>query len=209
MFRKGLLFTTALIIAASISVAAAQPAASDGIRMRDSVARRDANEEFLCNYGALSVSHVFTSYSGDTYSKWTHVAVPITGKGKTVQTIVVKEKLARYSSLETPMVSAGVYSNTASGLPGKQIAGGSAKIFNNCTKVKVSIPPTKLLKNTRYWIEETLPKPFSATNLATWQDDPHAKQHAYTQSHIYSSVYSVSSTTAWTMRAKGPWFRVR
>ncbi|HEX4077979.1 MAG TPA: hypothetical protein VHX61_03775 [Rhizomicrobium sp.] len=209
MIKKGLLTTTALILVASVSGVAARPEATAGSRMRNIVASRDANEEFLCNYGHFNVSYVFTSSSGTTLSTWTHVAAPITGHGQTVHGIIVEEQLGRFSSYSSPEFSVGIYSNSPSGFPGKLIAGGSGKLPYKCARTEVSIPRTKLKRKTTYWIEETVPQPFSATNSAYWAIDPKTKHRAYVQSHYYHSSHSSSSTTAWRLQTAGPYFRLK
>lgn len=218
MFRCGLLVTTALVIAGSFSFLAAQSAVMAG-PVKAGVAR-DRNKEFMHTYGAgrgwpCGEKHfVVSTYdqnfsSGSSESAWTHVAVPITGHGNTVDRIVVREG---YSSEFDALFSAGIHSNTPSGVPGKLIAGGTGKARPFCGKVRVNIPPTKLSRNTIYWIEETTPGYANPSKTAVyWKVDPHRKSHAYSQAHFYHWSHSSggSYTSPWGELTEAPYFRLK
>jgi hypothetical protein len=208
MFRNGLLVTTAMVIVGSLSFLAAQSAAiarpvTDGTS-------RDVNSEFLANYGPFSVYTSAYSSSGSRHSRWRHLAVPITGRGTTVRSIVVREEAERGTC--SKLLSAGIYSNTASNLPGRQIAGGKSKLARHWQSVTIPITPTNLLNKTKYWVEETVPwnRCYYAENLAAWKVRPHARRHAYVQTHFFhsSGFESSSSTSPWTKKPSGPWLRV-
>jgi hypothetical protein len=203
MFRRGLLVTTALILAASISGAAARSAASAGSRMRDSVASRNVNDEFMCTYGQFTVYYLHDQASGASYTAWEHVAVPITGRGKTVSRIIVEQ----LRGTSRPNFSAGIYSNTPSGLPGNVIALGTAKANSKCAEVAISIAPTRLEDKKIYWIEEEAPQGGKAKIETYWAINPKAKQRAYVQEHHGSS--SSSYTSPWSEESAGPYVRVR
>jgi hypothetical protein len=211
MFKMSLLATTALLVVASVSCVTARPTITAGSQLRDSVANRDTNDEFLCTFGDYSVSYYFHSSSSDD-STWTHEAVPITGKGKVVKNIIVRE--AREKSTASPEFSAGIYSNTASGLPGRLIVGGTGQAPRTCQQVTIPIAPTKLKARTTYWIEETVPKPslnqhLSGLNEAFWATNPKSMRKAYVQSHYSTSSGNKSSTTPWMMQSGGVYGRVK
>ncbi|HLY07017.1 MAG TPA: hypothetical protein VKR31_14825 [Rhizomicrobium sp.] len=145
MFKIGLLTSTAMT-AVALLLSGVPAGAYPQTDMH--VASRDRNTRFLCTYGHLNVSQWFSG-GGISYSGWARVAVPITGHGQTVTQIgVVEAKSARtYYSVFT----AGIYSNTASGFPGKPMAVGTGSISFSCGQVTISIPATKLKRKTKYW----------------------------------------------------------
>jgi hypothetical protein len=138
------------------------------------------------------------------------VAVPITGHGQTVTRIRVieGESYERYVPFST-----GIYSNTASGFPGKPIAVGSGNAGSNCGPVTISIAPTKLKRQTTYWIEETVRQVYGYYYLFYWYADPETIRKAYVQYHTYgySSGCSCSSnyTSPWTKQTKGPYIKLK
>jgi hypothetical protein len=212
MFKKGLLITTALVLAASIYNASAQSPAHHGSRLRDAVAHRNVNDEFLCTYGALDVSIYGYSSSSGWGNGWTQVAVPINGHGETVTKIIVRESQSQFS--DTTFFT-GIYSNTASGLPGKLIAGNQATAISTCKPVEIRIAPTKLARKTRYWIKETVSGGYSASYFRHqyfWALNQNPKRKAYVQSHrkgdnSESGYYS--STTPWIPQSAGPYLKLR
>ena len=184
------------------------------------VADRDANARFLCTYGNFLVSSYYIDDSGSSYAfAWRHVAVRVTGHGQTVRRIKVVE--AQSAGTSHSAFTAGIYSNTASGFPGTEIAVGNGKIGPSCGPVTVSIPRTTLQKNQKYWIEErtSIPKNCSqhsnfCHSLAGlyWEADPNTKSKAYIQTHFrgFSAGGSSSSfTSPWTKQTKGPFFRLK
>lgn len=206
MFKMGLLTSTALTaIALVLSGAPAAAETQTGM----SVAGSDTNARFLCDYGFL-VSANSSAASCCRGSGWHHVAVPVTGHGQTVNRIEVDEKRGRRTATAT--FSAGIYSNTASGFPGKLIAGGTGKISrkNSCARVNISIPPTTLNPKTKYWIEETMHNQKRSESDFYWEPDRYAKRKAYVQYHYYSSGPSgISYTSPWTKQSQGPYFRLK
>lgn len=112
----------------------------------------------------------------------------------------------------TATFSAGIYSNKASGFPGKLIAGGTGTISrkNSCARVNISIPPTTLNRKTKYWIEETMHNQKRSGSDFYWEPDRYAKRNAYVQYHYYSSGPSgISYTSSWTKQSEGPYFRLK
>jgi hypothetical protein len=212
MFKRGLLTSTAIIFVASISAAAAQPEATAASKVRSLATGRDANGQFLCNYGALSASNQWGGSSASLYSHWQHLAVPVTGHGQTVAGITVMEAQSAFTY--SANFSAGIYSNTASGLPGRLLAGGKGKAGKQCAPVRISIPPLTLKRKTKYWVEETVPLPhWGDRNEVYWEARPHAKQEAYEQSHYYNTNSSTGShhsgTSPWAKQTIKPYFKLR
>ena len=170
------------------------------------VAPPDANDRFLCTYGAFRVSYYRDANSGSFHETWTHVAVPITGRGKTVSRIVLEEK--KNAKSHDGKFSAGIYSNTASGLPGNMIAGGAASATGRCATVEIPISPLQLQAKQTYWIVEQayqqgnhLPRDIS------WVVDPATKRKAYVQRHSSSSASRY--TSPWKEQSQGPYVRVK
>jgi hypothetical protein len=207
MFKIGLLTSTAMT-AVTLLLAGASTGAYAQTDMH--VADRDSNARFLCTYGAFNVSHSREAVSGGSYyKKWTHVAVPFTGQGQTVMTIIVKEW--RPASGHDKIFSAGIYSSNSHGKPGNLIAGGIGKAPGQCGNVVIPIIPTTLSKNTTYWLEETAD--LRERGKYEWAVDPRAKHKAYVQHHFSSSNWNSqgfhSSTTPWKKKSSGPWFRLK
>jgi hypothetical protein len=210
MFRKNLLATTALIVTASAAAAGAQPVAGADTRMRDSVASRNVNDEFLCTYGSYPVSLSREADSGGSfYISWTHVAAPIKGHGKTVNQIIVQEALTDGHSRTAREFSAGIYTDDH-GQPGKLITSGTGALSTHCANVTVKINPTKLARNKTYWVEESTSRK-NATVF--WAINPRAKYTAYVQQHYSSSYWHQqgfhSSTTPWNAQPSGTYLKVR
>jgi len=212
MFRIGLLATTALI-AASLSAVAAPASASEESRMRDSVISRDANGEFLCTYGGFKVEAESGGSSYSFGSSYMRVAVPIIGHGQTISRIGVVDSPIKYASSHDFTV--GIYSNTPSGFPGNEIAGGNTEAFRPCHRIILPIPPTVLKRKTTYWIEEIAYRvggncPHGCRNAVDWKTDPNAKHKAYVQYHYYAtSSHSSSYTSPWTLQTAGPYVWVK
>jgi hypothetical protein len=209
MFRMGLLTSTAMTAVALLLSGAPDEAYA---QTRMDVAGRDANARFLCTYGQFRVSAFTSEGSGYFVSAWVRVAVPVTGHGQTVRRIRVIE--AQGSALSNSAFSAGIYSNTPSGFPGLLIAGGKGQIGPTCGPVMISIPPTTLMPNTKYWIEETAhARDSSSSTVVNWEANPNTKHKAYVQDHRFfvSSGCSCSSsyTSPWTKQAKGPYFKLK
>lgn len=209
MFRKGLFATTALIVAASVIRVAAQSGPSAHPAMAKNDTAPDANTEFLCHYGAFPVSAHYIGSSASFSSTWTHVAVPITGRGKTVRRITVEA--APSASTSSTKFEAGIYSATASG-PGKLLSGGTGNARSSCGKVNVGISPLKLQRNTAYWVEETVHRGVSdMKNEIYWASDPKSKSKPYEQTHYGYNYFGNSSsyTSPWTEQSAGAYVRVR
>lgn len=206
MFKIGLMTSTALT--AITLVLSGAPAAAAETRTGMQVADWDANARFLCDYGGVLVS----AWSNPVSLTWTHVAVPFTGHGQTVKSIEVKEK--RGTSTVSSTFSAGIYSNSPSGFPGKLIAGGTGTISGRgtCARVKISIPRTTLKPKTKYWIEEQMSFKGSSSNFASnfsWEAGRYTKRKAYVQSHYFNGHSQSSGTTPWTKQSQGAFFRLR
>jgi hypothetical protein len=212
MFRSGLLVTTAIVIVGTLSFFAAQSAAA--ARPLNARTGRDRNNEFLCTYGDIMVSHDHFATSGPSfYLSWTHVAVPIKGRGQTVSQIIVMDALEGSASRLRNEFSAGIYSSTLHGKPGNLIAGNIGSAPTTCGKVVFPITPTTLEKNKTYWVEETADQPNRSNKKIDWAVNPKARQNAYVQHHFSSSyVHSQgfhSSTTKWEKQHSGPWFMLK
>ena len=204
MFRMGLLTSTAMT-AVALLLSGAPGGAYAQTNMH--VASRNPNTRFLCTYGQFLVSvSSNSSFDGLTY-EWTHVAVPINGHGQIVRSIKVMEERRSRNSY---YFSAGIYSNAPSGFPGKLIAGGKSKAGLNCGPVDISIPPTTLMPNTKYWIEETAS--FSGRLSFYWEADPKAKHKAYRQTFYgfcSSSGRCSSSKSPWMKQTMGPYLKLK
>ena len=184
------------------------------------VANRAANARFLCTYGNFLVSSYYADDSGSSYYyDWRHVAVPVTGHGQTVSRIKVIE--AQSASTSHSAFTVGIYSNTASGLPGNAIAVGKGKAGPSCGPVRVSIPRTTLKRNQKYWIEERTSIPKNCSQYSSfchslaglyWEADPNAKRKAYVQTYrlfFGPGGSSSSSTSPWTKQKMGPYVKLR
>jgi hypothetical protein len=218
MFRKGLLLSTAFMVVGSLAFLAVQSEAS--AQPSPAATGRDRNEEFLATYGggAFSVyaSSAQSSHSGyhRTNRHWQHVAVPITGKGQTVHSIIVKEGRASASSAA---FSAGIYSNTAGGLPGILISGGTGVATKkHPSRITIPISATTLASNTTYWIEELIPNCRNCSKKDYWKINKRSKLKAYVEDYRYTASsssggynYSYSSTTPWSVQTAGPFFKVK
>jgi hypothetical protein len=179
------------------------------------VLSHDNNSEFLQTYAGIRGSCSGMGFAvkghaskvGSTFSSslWQHVAVPITGRGKTVRRIVVED----YPQ-EAPSFTVSIHSNAPSGFPGKLIVAGTTKASRSCGKISIPISPTKLARKTKYWIEETVPFETSSA-FVVWTSAPHAAQKAYTQFHrrVRSSSSSSSYTGPWTVQTGGAYFRLK
>lgn len=186
MFRMGLLASTAMTAVALLLSGAGAAQVETGMHS----ASRDPNTRFLCTYGGFSVTDWWASWSGESHWQSTHVAVPITGHGETVSRIRVIEAPG---SPSRPDFSIGIYSDNSRGFPGNPIVVGTGKVGPSCGPVKVSIAPTKLNRNTRYWIVEGIQATLSGYRASVyWMINPNTKRRAY------SRYISDSGTT-------GPW----
>jgi hypothetical protein len=217
MFKFGLLTSTAMT-AVALLLSGAPNAAEAQTGMH--VAARDANARFLCTYGNFLVSsYYFDDSNSSYYYTWRHVAIRVTGHGQTVSRIRVIE--AQSAGTSHSAFTVGIYSNTASGLPGKAIAVGKGKIGPSCGPVKVSIPRTTLQSNQKYWIEERTSIAKNCSQYSTfcsslaglyWEANPNTKRKAYVQTnrrYISAGGSSYSSTSPWTKQTKGPYFKLR
>jgi len=212
MFKMGLLMSSAMT-AVALLVSPALHAASVRTDMR--IASRDANTTFLCTYGGFRVSSSYFSESGfGFHAQWNRVAVPVRGRGQTVSRIRVIESLATGSPNSSFTV--GIYSNTASGLPGNAIAIGLGRAGPTCGPVKVSITPTTLKRHTTYWIEESARAVSQSSVTVSWMANPDTGRKAYVQHHRYtycssraSNCSNSSYTSPWTKQGKGPYFSLR
>jgi hypothetical protein len=211
MFRKILLVTTALIVVVSLSPASAGLVCPGKVTAHNANLK-DANEEFLQNYGRFVVSGSSTGSSSFIASQWTHVAVPIAGSGKTVSKINVKEVQGAFTSFST--FSAGIYGNNASGFPGKLITGGQGNAPSQLGLVTVAVEPTRLKRNKTYWIEETVRWSYQQPTNVEWRADRKTKRRAYVQTHRWCSSgigghHSSSYTSPWRKYSVGPYVRLK
>jgi hypothetical protein len=195
------LVTTALVLVGWVAV----PAAADAPLNSH---QHDVNGEFLCNYG-FSITRFNFFSSGASSSSWTHVAVPIIGTGKTVRKILVKE--SKGLQIGSSQFTVGIYSNTASGVPGTLIAKGTQRAPDKCSWIGVSIAPTMLNQGTKYWVEETIKNFWQYSNAVLWATDPNAKESAYKQHHHFVSNFErhSSSTTGWESLSAGAYLRLK
>jgi hypothetical protein len=209
MTRNGLLITTAIIVVGTLSFFAVQSATL--ARTVTAEAARDKNREFLCTYGGIKAGDNKHAYTSSYFSSWSHVAVAIKGRGRTVHRIFVKEAPSsdHYTSFK-----AGIYSNTPSGIPGRRLAGGIGHAKENCGLVKISIPTTDLALNTTYWVEESVSlssSEYTSIHHVYWAVAPNTKKRAYIQTRHFSSYNSSlghSTTSPWIEQGSGPWVRV-
>jgi len=132
--------------------------------------------------------------------------------------------------------SAGIFSNSPSGFPGKAIASGYGRASTSCGAVTIQIAPTKLKRHTTYWVEEWVsasavragsaadrrkfrPSPYSSfSNSAKvdWFANPTTKRAAYVQRYKKSCFWSSSahkyrcssSTSPWTKQTTGPYLKL-
>ena len=220
MLKIGLLATTALIVAGSISFVAAKSAKISNDRGGDiaiaavagedgpahasdrpavfSNPGRDRNRDFLCTYG-YDVSHYRHKYSGYYAIHWQHYAVPIKGKGASVSEIAVTDS----PSVGSSKFKVGIYSN-ADGKPGTLIAGGAGKAHGSCLLTTVLIPKTFLAAGEKYWVEEDMGN-HPGLNVVSWGYNPNAKHNAYYQYYSYvSSSGAVSSHLSDWLPVSGP-----
>lgn len=213
MFRTGLLSSTAMTAVALLLFSA--PTATYAETAMHA-ASRDPNTRFLCTYGQFSVSAEWSSESGyGFHSSWRHAAVPIVGHGQTVRQLRLIEAAGNSSSYR---IRAGIYKNGSSGYPGERIVSGSAIYSNSsCGPVNVLISPTKLKRNTRYWIEESVSGLYNgSTTLMFWEANADTKRNAYVQTHRYTACSSQaitcsnsSYTSPWTKQTMGPYLKLK
>ena len=213
MFRNGLLISTAMTAVALLLSGA--PAAAYAQTDRN-LAGRDPNTRFLCTYGQFAVSAEWSSESGyGFHSSWRHLAVPIVGHGQKVHRLRLIEAAGNFSSYR---IRAGIYKNGPSGYPGERIVSGSAIYSNSsCGPVNVLISPTKLKRNTTYWIEESVSGLYNgSTTLMFWEANPDTKRSAYVQTHRYTACSSQaitcsnsSYTSPWTKQTIGPYLTLK
>ena len=135
MLRKNLLLTTAFVVATALSSAAADA------RPKTAALGRDSNNEFLQNYSCGQGQFTVSASSGELSSNhlssaWQRVAIPVVGRGTAVESIVVRNAVA--NRFVDNQFSVGIYSATASGLPGDLIAGGPASASSHCRTITVS-----------------------------------------------------------------------
>jgi|SRR5579862_3593425 len=196
MFRMGLLTSTAMTAVTLLLSGAPTQAQTDM-----HVTSRDPNSRFLCTYGGFRVYDWWASWSGESRWEWGRAAVPITGHGETVSRIRVIEAPGSSGRAD---FSIGIYSNSPSGFPGNPIAVGTGKVGETCGPVKVSITPTKLKRNTRYWIEEQVHAKYSGVGVeVAWIAHPTTKRRGY------SRFASSSSAGHWQSSSYGPYLKLR
>lgn len=222
MLERALLVTTALVLGNWFTVAHANQMIGDTVRtspkgwaaivsaksrtagrMESPLAQlnpmfdgRDANAEFLCNYGFRVSSY---SALSENSSHWTREATPIVGTDKKVHEIRVADYASKY---ERGGFRVGIYSNTASGTPGDEIAARWVKGPRTCGTQTVRIPEVLLKKGTTYWIEESTPvsRRFGKRSVS-WVMSGKGKNNDLYQYHYSchsSAVCSSGYTTPWT-----------
>jgi len=211
MFRNGLLISTAMT-AVTLLLSGTPTGASAQTDMH--VADRDANARFLCTYGKFDVSYVSSSSEGSEYLYSRRVAVPVVGRGQTVKQIIVMEGINRFGA--GFRFSAGIYSNSARGRPGKLIAGGTGSAHypsSSCQQVTISIPLTTLQPKTKYWIEENAPSGVFTDTRLYWYINPKEKKNAFAKTYLHSCTSSSvchTNKTHWTRQTgPGPWFNLK
>jgi hypothetical protein len=200
MFRNGLLATSAMVVVGTLSFLAAQSAA--GARPITPGTERDRNNEFLCTYGAFPVS---TYLNSDEFAAagWRHVAVPITGHGRSVNTITVRGERNGPDKFFI-----GLYTNQSSS-PGTLLSSGTGRANNYCDKVTISVAPVQLDRGRTYWVEEWVPWPkrWGLSRVVGWVKDPTAERKAYEQ-YFYSNSSS-HYLSPWTELSAGAYVKVR
>lgn len=215
MFKMGLLTSTAMTAVTLLCGALLDAQAQTSMHVAD----RDANGRFLCTYGQFGVSFTYRNISSSfVSSQWEEVAVPIRGRGQTVSQIIVMEAPAPH----TPRYAfaAEIYSNGANGRPGKLIAKGKGKAGPSCGPVGISISPTTLNANQKYWIEERtdhVGRTISSYVALYWEANPKAKREAFVRTHKRTCDNGCSSqsqqgssyTSPWTKQSQGPWFQLK
>jgi hypothetical protein len=227
MFRKMLFVTTALVVI-HIFPSSAQPMerllggdtrveslSYHRINHKVDSLRGNANEKFLCDYGYSVTSSEYYSNDGSSNSRfassWVHIAIPIVGKGKVVDTILVANgpKIRDTKS----GFDVGVYSNTPSGIPGNEIVGGGVKGRPGCLLRRIHIPETLLNAGTTYWLMESSPVEWQHRYTTVWNERESGTTTIMKQAHGkgWGKGYNYSSTTGWepTYSAPAPFAVVR
>lgn len=140
-----LIATTALISVAS--VVSASPLHTRGFQLSDT------NKEFLCNYGYIIHTSAVSYTSSGGRETWVRAAIPVRGRGKTVNEIIVAD--APLSAADGSAISVAIYSSGKNGPRRKLAENESVSLSQKCGRVHVPIYPTTLLeKGKRYWIVE-------------------------------------------------------
>ena len=156
------------------------------------VPRQGANRTFLCNYGYAITRDYDSQGSSTPFTSWTVAAVPIIGDGKVVKEIEVAQAGIPSSS------GYGIFSlelrenDSKTNTPGTVIAtsGLLDAGANQCVKMKVPIPPTRLTRGETYWVEEMIAK--SGVSSTLWLFDEKRPYRGISQFWycLYRSCYS-------------------
>ena len=208
MLKCGLLATTAFVVVGSLSLLASHSWAL--ARSATAGPGRNTNDEFLCAYGYFPVSDRYSASSGTHSSSWTHVAVPVVGRGQTVDRITVREGGGSFPSHSG--FSVGIYESNNAGFPGKMIARTGGTTHRKCKRISMQITPTTLEKGKTYWVEETVPFPgFSSSTEVLWAINPKTKLKAYVQTHHHSGCCEGHEyqTSPWMEQSTGPYVQLR
>ncbi|MGD0191868.1 MAG: hypothetical protein ABSD74_14100 [Rhizomicrobium sp.] len=180
---------------------------------------KDRNAQFLSWYGFQLYGYAQSACSGSncTYSSgYERLAIPIAGSGKSVTSILVPDTQV---SGKGAKFTVALYSNTASGTPGKAVPGasGTASAVDSssgycCSElVSVKIPRTTLNAGTTYWIVENGAKQTGAYNSAFWLGETTDFTQAgklLVQTHqyvTYDGFVLVNNTSAWQSTSEDKW----
>jgi hypothetical protein len=213
MFRKILFATTALVVV-QLSTSFAQP--MQGFPVRDTAIVSfndrpidnkidslmvDANKKFLCDHGYKVTSDYYYRNSGsgnsELYISWVRVAMPITGRGRSVNTVLVAE--GPDGNQRGPKFRVDIFTNTASGMPGHVIAHSRTRGARSCSLKEMSIPATFLKADKTYWLVEETPVRYQRTIYNVWDVRKHGTTTIMEQRHYeqFDDGSNYSSTTAW------------
>jgi hypothetical protein len=170
----------------------------------------EANARFLTTYGYTLIDTQSCYYHSQSShycaSEIANNAIPFTGAGKKVAEISVPVFFPSGSEF-----SVGIYSATASGLPGSEIVGASA-VANGSGKggccwqlTNVPITPTKLNARQKYFLEVRCP-PASTTCMGGWlPEDSDFKHSQHDYWHVEEKETYNFGTGTHTYSVSSPW----
>ena len=186
MPKIALFATTALVsatwLAAAAGPASAQPASNRAADV-GSFPVKDANQAFLCNYG-YDVTYSAIISSGSSVIGWSMnvAAVPIIGKGKVVNEIVVADSATSESRVPYGFYVELLQNDSRTDTPGQVIATSQPVIPKRTTCEKKTMPISSTLLNAgqKYWVEEIAYGGYVAG--AAWLFDTNRRNKAISQS---------------------------
>jgi hypothetical protein len=167
----------------------------------DNINWRDKNAEWLTYYSFTIVNSEYSYYESENYhykiSETGFNALPFYGKGSKARKIGAA--LLTYEP--SAVFNLGVYSATASGLPGNEISGASAQAMNGADfELTWADVDVKLNKGREYFIAVSCQNEpcyggwyFEDTNFKTAQDYWHVKEYETYNYGSGTSTYSYSS----------------